>query len=95
MTSGWIYIMTDRPNGTLYVGVTDDLVQRVSQHRAGAMGGVTKDYGLTRLVYFERHDDLALAIRHEKDIENWPRAWKENLILSTNPHWTDLFNRLG
>jgi len=95
MTPGWIYIMTNRPNGTLYVGVTDDLVQRVGQHRAGTIEGVTPDSGLTRLVYYERHDELALAIRYEREIENWPRTWQENLILSTNPHWTDLANRLG
>jgi putative endonuclease len=95
MTPGWIYIITDRENGTLYTGVTGDLVQRITQHREGQIDGVAKDCGLTRLVYFEQHDDLARATQYETAIKHWPRSWKENLVLSTNPFWHDLFNRLG
>jgi putative endonuclease len=94
MTPGWIYIITDEPNGALYTGVTSDLAERITDHRAGLIEGVAKDHGLTRLVYFEHHDDLARAMQCEKDIRHWPRAWKESLILSTNPFWHDLFNRL-
>ena len=94
MKPGWVYIMTNRANGTLYTGVTSALVQRVAQHREGVINGFTKDYGLKRLVYFEHHDDIARAIQREKNVKHWPRAWKVNLILSTNPYWEDLFDQL-
>jgi putative endonuclease len=91
---GWVYIMTNRPNGTLYVGVTSDLVKRVWQHREGVIDGFTKDNDLKRLVYFEFHDEIALAIQREKTMKHWSRAWKVNLILSTNPHWADLSEQI-
>jgi putative endonuclease len=94
MKPGWIYIMTNRANGTLYTGVTSDLVRRVSQHRDGVIEGFTQDYGLKRLVYFEHYDGIAHAIQREKNVKHWPRAWKVNLILSTTPYWTDLFDQL-
>ena len=84
MAGGWVYIMTSRPNGTLYVGVTADLQRRVWQHRTGAIEGFTKRYGLKRLVYAERHEDIREAIRREKAIKRWRRAWKVRLIRSTN-----------
>ena len=91
MKSGWVYIMTNRPNGTLYVGVTSNLVQRVSQHRDGTVDGFTKRYDLKRLLYVEFHDEIGAAIQREKNIKHWSRAWKVNLILAANPHWADLF----
>jgi putative endonuclease len=90
MKGGWVYIMTNRPNGTLYTGVTSDLVKRVWQHRESVVDGFTKDYGLKHLVYFEFHDDVVSAIQREKNIKHWPRAWKVNLIVARNPDWDDL-----
>jgi putative endonuclease len=69
-----VYIMTDSPDGTLYVGVTTDLARRVAQHRAGEIDGFTKRYHLKRLVYFEPHDDINVAIHREKRLKKWPRA---------------------
>jgi putative endonuclease len=94
MRGGWIYIMTNRANGTLYVGVTSDLVRRVSEHREGVVDGFTKKYGLKRLVFFEFHDEIINAIQREKTIKHWSRAWKVNLILAANPYWTDLFDQI-
>jgi putative endonuclease len=94
MRGGWVYIMTNRPNGTLYVGVTGDLVRRAWEHREGNIQGFTKRYGLKRLVYLERHDDIAKAIQREKNLKHWPRAWKVALILRDNPTWNDLYEAL-
>ncbi len=88
---GWVYMMTNRPNGTLYVGVTSDLERRVGEHRAGLIEGFTKRYGLKRLVYAERHDDIRTAIQRERNMKHWPRAWKLDLILQQNPDWDDLY----
>jgi putative endonuclease len=87
---GWVYILTNRPNGTLYVGVTSDLTRRIAQHRDGSFTGFTKDYGLKRLVYAERHEDIASAIAREKRLKTWLRAWKVRLIVADNPAWNDL-----
>ncbi len=94
MVSAWVYIMTNRPNGTLYVGVTTNLVRRVWEHRDGVVDGFTKRYGLTRLVWFEGHDSVAEAIRREKAVKSWLRAWKVRLILEGNPSWADLYESL-
>ena len=94
MRGGWVYIMTNRPNGTLYVGVTNDIARRAWEHREGMVEGFTKRYGLTRLVYAERHDDIREAIRREKAIKSWRRAWKVRLIHESNPGWDDLFDTL-
>ena len=90
MKGGWVYIMTNRPNGILYTGVTSDLIKRVWQHREGVVDGFTKDHGLKRLVYFEFHDDMISAIQREKNIKHWSRAWKVNLIVAGNSDWDDL-----
>jgi len=94
MSGGWVYIMTNRPNGTLYVGVTSDLARRVWEHREGAADGFTKRYGLKRLVYAERHEDIQAAIQREKTIKHWSRAWRVHLILAENPEWNDLYDKL-
>ena len=86
--------MTNRPNGTLYVGVTADLARRVWEHRTGVEEGFTNRYGLARLVYAERHEEIAAAIRREKRVKHWPRAWKVRLIHSINPDWDDLSDQL-
>jgi putative endonuclease len=89
MRGGWIYILTNGPNGTLYIGVTSNLIQRVWQHREGVVPGFTKRYGLKRLVYFEAYDDISVAIQREKNVKHWPRTWKVRLILASNPKWRD------
>ena len=91
MAGGWVYILTNRPNGILYVGVTNDLVRRVFEHRSGFGGGFTKRYGLKRLVYFERFDDIRHAIQREHNIKHWSRAWKVRTIVAANPDWEDLY----
>ncbi len=88
---GWVYLMTNRPNGVLYVGVTSDLVRRVFEHREGGFEGFTKRYGLTRLVWFERHETILGAIAREKAIKKWSRAWKVQLITKNNFEWDDLY----
>ena len=94
MHGGWIYIMTNRPNGTLYIGVTSDLVRRTWEHREGLLPGFTRRYGLKRLVYFEHHNEIRAAIQREKTMKHWPRAWKVRLILAANPVWDDLYDHL-
>ena len=94
MPAGWVYIMTNRPNGTLYVGVTGNLARRVFEHGSGLVEVFTHHYGLTRLVYAERHVDMLTAIQREKNIKHWPRAWKVRLIGRENPEWEDLYERL-
>jgi putative endonuclease len=90
MRPAWVYIMTNRPNGTLYVGVTTKLVRRVWEHREGVIEGFTKTYGLKRLVYFEEHSTVLRAIQRERNIKHWRRGWKVELILEHNPGWADL-----
>jgi putative endonuclease len=92
---GWVYILTDKPNGTLYVGVTSDLARRLEQHRSSAVDGFTKRYSLKRLVFAERHDDIAEAIRREKALKGWRRAWKVRLIREQNPDWADLADEIA
>jgi putative endonuclease len=94
MLGGWIYLMTNRRDGTLYLGVTGDLPKRVWQHREGVVDGFTRRYRLKRLVYAEHHADIRTAIQREKNIKHWPRAWKVQLIESQNPDWMDLCDSL-
>ena len=94
MSGGWVYIMTNRPNGTLYVGVTNDIRRRAWEHREGLCAGFTKRYGLTRLVYVEQHPTILDAIRREKAIKRWPRAWRVRVILGANPDWADLYETI-
>lgn len=91
---GWVYIVTNRKNGTLYTGVTSNLSQRAWQHRASVIDGFTRRYALKRMVFTEFHDDIRLAIQREKNIKHWPRAWKIKLIEEGNPEWDDLYDRL-
>jgi len=90
MPGGFVYIMTNRRNGILYVGVTSNLPSRAYQHREGVVDGFTKRYGLKLLVYYEAFDDIRLAIQREKTMKHWPRAWKVRLIHEMNPQWNDL-----
>ena len=89
--SYWVYILASRIGGTLYVGVTNDLVRRVDAHRSGVVEGFTRKYGVFKLVYFEQFDDPAHAIEREKRLKRWRRAWKVRLIEAANPDWIDLY----
>jgi putative endonuclease len=92
MTDYWVYILTNKPRSTLYVGVTNDLVRRVYEHREGLGKGFTQRYRLKMLVYFEQYDTPNAAIQREKNIKHWSRAWKLQLIESMNPKWRDLYD---
>ncbi|NIK48655.1 putative endonuclease [Variibacter gotjawalensis] len=87
--------MSNGRDGILYVGVMSDLIRRVYEHREGLRKGFSKQYGLKRLVYFERHDDIRDAIQRETRIKKWPRAWKVRLIHASNPNWDDLFDTIA
>ncbi|MBL8709755.1 MAG: GIY-YIG nuclease family protein [Rhodospirillaceae bacterium] len=91
---GWLYIVTNKPNGILYTGVTSDIARRAFEHRTGAVDGFTRRYALKRLVYVERHEDIRPAIQREKTVKHWSRAWKVRLINSVNPDWNDLYDSL-
>jgi putative endonuclease len=81
MAGGYVYILTNRPNGILYVGMTNDLVRRVCEHLSGFVDGFTKRCGLKRLVYFEQFDDIRQAIQREHNIKHWSRTWKVRMML--------------
>ena len=89
-----VYILASQRNGTLYVGVTSNLVQRVWQHKERCVPGFTMDYGVKALVWFEQHDCAESAITREKQIKQWRRAWKIRLIEETNPYWNDLYGEI-
>ena len=86
-----VYILANRAGGTLYVGVTSDLVRRTYEHREGLAEGFTKRYDVKNLVYFEEHDTASAAIQREKNIKHWSREWKIDLIVAKNPGWRDLY----
>ena len=90
-----VYALASRYYGTLYIGVTSDLMARLWQHRNNAIPGFTSRYGVYRLVYFEMYDDMEHAIAREKQLKNWRRAWKINLINEANADWHDLAVGLG
>ena len=90
-----VHILASQPYGTLYIGVTSDLVARLYQHRSGEVKGFTSRYGVFRLVRFEQFEDMASAIAREKQLKRWHRQWKINLIESENPDWHDLAPSLG
>ena len=94
MAGGWVYIVTNKPNGILYVGVTSDIRKRALQHRESVVAGFTKQYGLKRLVFIEGHDDIRVAIQREKTIKHWSRAWKVRTLEMANPEWRDLYDDL-
>ena len=87
----YVYILASRKHGTLYLGMTNDLVRRVHQHKSRATSGFTSRYGVDRLVWFECYDDLVSAITREKELKKWKRAWKIQLIELDNPQWIDLY----
>jgi putative endonuclease len=89
-----VYILASQRNGTLYVGVTSDLVKRVWEHQNNAVDGFTKKYDVHNLVYFELHADMIAAIAREKQLKKWNRAWKIELIEAGNPEWRDLWEEI-
>ncbi len=92
--TGTVYLLASERNGTLYLGVTGDLVGRISKHKEGATRGFSKRYGVDRLVWLEEHPRIADAIVREKQIKTWRRAWKLELIEASNPGWLDLYERV-
>jgi len=89
-----VYMMANRRHGTIYIGVTSELVRRVYEHREGLRPGFTRKYGLKRLVWFEVHDNMQSAIRRETSLKRYKREWKINLIERENPYWIDLYPSL-
>ncbi|MCL6697523.1 GIY-YIG nuclease family protein [Sphingomonas sp. NSE70-1] len=94
MKAGYVYIMASRKNGTIYIGVTSDLIGRVHQHRQGLVSGFTKQYGCKLLVWFEAHENLEDARRRELQMKEWKRSWKIRLIEENNFDWLDLYPTL-
>lgn len=88
-----VYILSSKRNGTLYIGVTDNLIRRVYEHKNNFVDGFTKTYGIHRLVYYEVHNNPESAIIREKQIKKWNRKWKLRLIEESNPDWFDLYDR--
>jgi putative endonuclease len=86
--------MTSKRNGTLYVGVTSDLAKRIWEHKNNAVEGFTKRYNVHRLVWYELHETMGSAIQREKQMKEWKRKWKLELIESTNPNWRDLYQTI-
>jgi putative endonuclease len=87
----YVYILASKPNGVLYVGVTNNLIRRVHEHKTHAVAGFTQRYKVAQLVWFEQTDDVLSAIAYEKRLKGWNRVWKVALIEKTNPHWQDLY----
>jgi len=95
MRQYYLCILASRPGGALYVGVTNDLVRRVYEHKNGLIPGHTKRYGIDQLVHFEVYSAPRDAIQREKNIKHWPRAWKTRLILQSNPTWRDRYEEIA
>jgi putative endonuclease len=91
MRDVFIYMLASKPHGTLYIGVTNDLVRRCAEHRAGEIPGFTRRHHVKQLVWFETTPNISAAIQREKTLKHWPRQWKINLIEQANPTWRDLF----
>jgi putative endonuclease len=91
----YVYILASKRNGTLYIGVTNDLIRRVYEHKCNAVDGFTKKYGVHQLVWYEAADTASVAITREKQLKKWNRAWKLQLIESLNPDWKDLYDEIA
>ena len=92
--SYYVYLLASRRNGTLYIGITNDLVRRVWEHKNDVVEGFTKKYQVHQLVWFEQADDVVAAIAREKQLKRWNREWKLRLIEASNPEWNDLYDEL-
>lgn len=91
-SGGYVYILTNKPMGTLYIGSTTDLVGRIWQHKNKAIPGFTSKYNIDKLVYYEWHDSLNDMVLRERQLKKWNRNWKYRLIIQKNPDWNDLYN---
>jgi putative endonuclease len=89
-----VYVLASKPGGTLYVGVTNNLIRRVYEHREGLAESFTKRHGVKMLVYFEAHETIEAALQREKNIKHWSREWKIDLIVADNPNWRDLYDEI-
>jgi putative endonuclease len=94
VAGGYLYILASAPHGILYVGVTNDIVRRIYEHRNGLIAGFTKRYSVKRLVYFEKYEEIRAAIQREHNIKHWSRKWKVRLILANNPEWNDRYDSI-
>ena len=94
MKQSYVYIMASKRNGVLYIGVTSDLAKRVSEHRLGDVKGFSQKYKTKRLVHYEIFEDIEVAIAREKQLKNWHRDWKINLLEKENPEWDDLWEEI-
>ena len=92
--SAYVYIMTNKTNSTLYIGVTSDLVKRVYEHKESLVDGFSKRYNLKKLVYYEVHDKIYEAIKREKQLKSWKRDWKDKLVADFNSNWIDLYDEV-
>ena len=92
--ASYVYILASQQNGTLYIGITSDLVKRVWEHKNKVAPGFAAQYNVNKLVYYEQHSDIVEAIRREKALKKWLRKWKLQLIEESNPHWTDLYESI-
>lgn len=90
----YVYILTSQRNGTLYIGVTSNLIKRIHEHKEGFVDGFTKKYNVKMLVYYEPHENAESAIKPEKQMKEWKRQWKLELIEKNNPEWDDLYNTI-
>ena len=91
----YVYMLASRPQGTLYIGMTDDLIRRVWEHKSKAIPGFTAKYAVDRLVWYEPHETLESGLLRERQIKEWKRAWKIQLLERDNPHWADLYPSLS
>ncbi|RJO61549.1 GIY-YIG nuclease family protein [candidate division WS5 bacterium] len=94
MKKSYVYILANKKNGTLYIGVASDLKKRVFQHKEKLVEGFSKKYGIDRLIYYEESNDITSAIIKEKQLKKWNRAWKIRLIEENNPNWDDLYDKI-
>lgn len=94
-TPFYVYILANRKHGALYIGVTNDIIRRIYEHKQKFVAGFTKQYGIDKLVYYEIFKDPISAITREKQMKKWKRDWKINLIESANPNWVDLYENLS
>lgn len=94
MNTYFVYILTNRKDGTLYIGVTNNLKRRIYEHKVGYRGGFTKIYGLKKLVWFQTFNDIIKAIENEKRMKKWKRQYKINVIEKLNPEWEDLYYKI-
>ena len=95
MSNHYVYILASQRNGTLYIGVTKDLIRRVYEHKNNIIKGFTSKYNVHSLIYYEHYEDYWEAANREKQLKNWKRQWKLELIESVNPRWTDLYIELS